>query len=226
MFEHDAAARAGRSDVGRTDRRFVASERPAPPPEPQPLAPAELIPGSPIARLVDDLLRFVRKGFARVAEFTPARLNFSWITGDLAVGGAFRTADIPRLQRLGINAIVDCREEASDDAAALGKQGIAFLHLPTPDAHGLSQEALERGVGWVSQRLRQGEKVYVHCSHGVGRGPLLACCVLVASGHTPTEALGLLKSRRWQASPNEEQICSLLEYVGQHPSGPTRMPDA
>jgi hypothetical protein len=166
-----------------------------------------------VRRTFDELLRFGRKGFARIAEFAPTRLNLSWITDDLAVGGAFHWADIPRLARLGVTAVVDCREEASDDPVALAKHGIGFLRLPTPDAHELSQEHIETGVRWATERLARGEKVYIHCSHGVGRGPLLGCCVLVATGLSPMEAIRLLKARRWQASPNEEQLQAILEYV-------------
>lgn len=162
--------------------------------------------------LIDELLRFVRKGFARIIEFTPTRINLSWITDNLAVGGAFHQPDIARLRRMGIRAIVDCREEAADDQEELRRCGIDYLRLPTPDAHGLSQEALDIGVGWVLEQLQRGEKVCIHCAHGVGRGPLLACCVLIAEGRSAEEALKFIKARRWQASPNAEQITALVEW--------------
>ena len=130
------------------------------------------------------------------------------------MGGAFHLRDIARLRRIGISAVVDCREEAADDEEALRRCGIAYLRLPTPDARGLSQEALDLGVGWVLQRLHRGEKVLIHCGHGVGRGPLLACCVLVADGRSAEDALKLLKTRRWQASPNAEQLAALQEWAG------------
>jgi hypothetical protein len=187
--------------------------------EPQPAAPPlppELLPGSRLGRIVEDVLRFGRKGFARVAEFTPTRLNLSWITDQLAVGGAYRTADIPRLRRLGITGVVDCREEACDDEVVLREHGIDFLRLPTPDVHKLSQDSLDTGVVWINERLDRGEKIYVHCLHGVGRGPLMGCCVLVSRGQGAVDALKTMKTRRWQASPNEEQISALIEYAERH----------
>jgi protein-tyrosine phosphatase len=72
---------------------------------------------------------------------------------------------------------------------------------------------LDEGVLWVGERIGHGEKVYVHCLHGVGRGPLLGCCVLMESGYTAADALKLLKTRRWQASPNQEQLAALLRYA-------------
>lgn len=173
----------------------------------------ELAPHTRVGRFVEGTLRYGRKGFARIAEFTPSRLNLSWVTNQLAVGGAFRTSDIPRLQRLGIRGVVDCREEATDDEVALRQHGIEFLRLPTPDVHQLTQTALDAGVAWVNERLDRGEKILVHCHHGVGRGPLLGCCVLMARGMTANDALTTMKTSRWQASPNEEQLSALLEYA-------------
>jgi hypothetical protein len=93
--------------------------------------------------MIQELGQLVTSGFARVVELLQRDLNLSWITPKLAVGGAFNTAEVPRLRRMGIGAVVDCREEACDDAEALDRQGIAFLHLPTPDNHQLTQESLD-----------------------------------------------------------------------------------
>jgi len=49
--------------------------------------------------------------------------------------------------------------------------------------------------------------------HGVGRSPLLACCVLVADGQSASDALTLMKRRRWEASPNEEQLAALQLFA-------------
>lgn len=181
---------------------------------PQKIASArELLPRTPIERLAIELFRFVRKGFARVYELFPSKLNLSWVDEDLAVGGAYPRRHITRLRRMGIGAVVDCREEASDDANALALQGIEFLRLPTPDAHELSQENLERGATWVRQQLEKGKKVFIHCHHGVGRAPLLASCVLVTEGLSAQDALHRVKSRRWQASPNGEQLEALVTFA-------------
>jgi Dual specificity phosphatase, catalytic domain len=143
-------------------------------------------------------------------------MNLSWITPSLALGGAIHTGDIARLRQMGITAVVDCREEASDDELALARNGLEFLRLPTPDAHTLSQESLDRGVEWVRKQMVRGGRVYVHCSHGVGRAPELGACVLVAEGHMASEALAIVRTRRWQAYPNEEQVLGLLHYEKRH----------
>jgi len=178
--------------------------------------PAELSKRSAVERLVEEALRFGRKGFARIAEFAPTRMNFSWITDDLAIGGAFHDRDIPKLKARGITAVVDCREEAMDSEDGLAAHGIKLLHLPAPDAHEIDQSAIDQGVEWVKGELAGGGKVYVHCLHGVGRGPLLGCCVLIDQGRSAANALQLVKTRRWQASPNEEQVCAIWTWAERH----------
>jgi protein-tyrosine phosphatase len=167
-------------------------------------------------RAGEEVLRLARKGFARIAELSPTRMNLSWVTPSLAVGGRIHTRDIPRLRQMGITAVVDCREEASDDELAMARNDIEFLRLPTPDAHTLTQESLDRGVSWVRERMVQGGKIYIHCSHGVGRAPELGACVLVADGLLPGRALELIRARRWQALPNEEQVLGLVAFADRH----------
>ena len=169
-----------------------------------------------LQRTAEEILRLARKGFARIAELSPTRMNLSWITPSLAVGGAIHRSDIVRLRQLGITAVVDCREEASDDELEMARTGIEFLRLPTPDAHTLTQDALDHGVVWIRERMVRGGRIYVHCSHGVGRAPELGACVLVADGFLPGRALELIRARRWQALPNEEQVLGLVAFADRH----------
>jgi protein tyrosine phosphatase (PTP) superfamily phosphohydrolase (DUF442 family) len=106
--------------------------------------------------------QFFVKALARIRELRPQDLNLSWVTDSLAVGGAFRPRDVRRLRAQGVTAVLDLREEASDDADLLSRHGIAFLRLPTPDAHPPSQPDFERGVEWVMDQQAAGNKVFVH----------------------------------------------------------------
>jgi hypothetical protein len=106
--------------------------------------------------------QFLVKALARIRELRPHNLNLSWVTDSLAVGGAFRPSDVRRLRAQGVTAILDLREEASDDVELLSRHGIAFLRLPTPDAHPPSQSDFERGVEWVLDQQAIGNKVFVH----------------------------------------------------------------
>lgn len=157
-------------------------------------------------------LRVLARLMEWASDLQPKQLNYSPITPQLAVGGAFRTSQIPHLQRRGVTAVVDCRLEAADDAATLAAAGIQFLHLPTPDHHGFTYAELHRGVDWVLDHLGQGGNAFLHCEHGVGRGPLMGCAVLVGQGYSAPEALRIVRAQRWQAMPNDRQLAALLAF--------------
>jgi protein tyrosine phosphatase (PTP) superfamily phosphohydrolase (DUF442 family) len=142
----------------------------------------------------------------------PDRLNMSWITPYLAVGGRILPADIHRLAAAGVTRVVDTRSEHKDDEAALAAAGIGLLYLPTPDTYPLSLDELEAGSRWVNQQIVQGQRVLIHCEHGVGRSVLLTAAVLVARGMSADQAMALIMRKRWQAAPNHRQMRRLQEF--------------
>ncbi len=143
----------------------------------------------------------------------PDRLDLSWIDETLAVGGRVRGNDISRLRQVGITRVVDVRSEHHDDTAALAMAGILLLHLPTPDTYPLSIEDLKRGACWVNEARHAGERVLIHCEHGVGRSVLLAAAALVCEGASPHEAFTRIATMRWQAAPNRRQVRQLSAFA-------------
>jgi protein tyrosine phosphatase (PTP) superfamily phosphohydrolase (DUF442 family) len=142
----------------------------------------------------------------------PDKLNMSWVTKHLAVGGRVRPEDIKALSVVGVTHVVDTRSEYCDDEQALQAEGIELLYLPTPDTHPLSVEQLLQGAAWAQEHMQQGGRVLIHCEHGVGRSVLLTCAVLVYGGMHAHDALALVQRKRWQASPNHRQVARLKEF--------------
>jgi protein-tyrosine phosphatase len=142
----------------------------------------------------------------------PDKLNMSWITNHLAVGGRIHPEDIRALAEVGITHVVDTRSEYRDDPQLLAKEHIELLHLPTADTHPLTIEQMFEGARWVQERMEQGGRVLIHCEHGVGRSVQLACAVLVYDGMHLQDAMSLLQQKRWQASPNYRQVRRLREF--------------
>ena len=64
---------------------------------------------------------------------------------------------------------------------------------------------LDEGVAFTNRHMNRGERVLVHCEHGIGRSATLALSVLVSRGHAPLEALELAKTRRALVSPSPAQ---------------------
>jgi protein-tyrosine phosphatase len=142
----------------------------------------------------------------------PDKLNMSWITTHLAVGGRVHPEDIKALAAAGITHVVDTRSEYWDDAEAMAKEHIELLHLPTADTRPLTIEQMLKGAQWVQERMKQGGRVLIHCEHGVGRSALLTCAVLVYDGMHAYDALHLVQEKRWQAAPNHRQVKRLREF--------------
>jgi protein-tyrosine phosphatase len=137
---------------------------------------------------------------------SPGHFNLSWITPELAVGGSFAIERAEALARdFGVSAVVDLRAEACDDEAVLRRCGVTLLHLPTEDHCAVSKPMLAEGVAFVRARLDTGERVLVHCEHGIGRSALLALCVLVDGGLRPLDALRRAKDARELLSPSSAQ---------------------
>jgi protein-tyrosine phosphatase len=140
--------------------------------------------------------------------------DFDWVTDHIAVGGCFpieRTAELATRHR--VSAVVDLREEACDDEEVLGRAGVSFLHLPTPDMHPAPVPMLEEGVRFVAEHVRRGEKVLIHCQHGIGRSALLALCVMVDQGLEPLAAIRQAKDRRERVSPSPAQFEGWVEWL-------------
>lgn len=142
----------------------------------------------------------------------PDRLNMTWITDHLAVGGRIHAEDIKALARAGVTQVVDTRSEHVDDAAALAKEKIELLSVPTADTQPLTVEQMMQGARWVTGHMEQGGRVLIHCEHGVGRSAQLACAVLMYNGMPARDALQLVQEKRWQAAPNYKQIVRLREF--------------
>jgi len=146
-----------------------------------------------------------------------SKIVFSWITDALAVGGRFASEHAEQLaQEHRISAVVDLREEDRDDEHVLRRHGISFLHLPTPDNFGVSRAMLDDGVEFTNLHLDAGQRVLIHCEHGIGRSALLALCVLVDRGMDPLAALALAKDRRAVVSPSQAQYEAWAVWLRAH----------
>jgi protein-tyrosine phosphatase len=138
-----------------------------------------------------------------MASWSP---DHHWLSPLLAVGAAFpceQAAELVRRDR--VAAVIDLRGEACDDEAALEAAGLAFLHLPTEDLQAPDPAAIDRGVAFARQRHEQGQRVLVHCQHGIGRSAILAMSILVDGGLSPIAALRLAKDCREAVSPSPAQ---------------------
>ncbi len=140
------------------------------------------------------------------------RLDLCWVQENLAVGGAFTRNAVLRLAQSGVRHVLDTREDSNDEPNVLTAHGIDFIHIPIADTAKLALPAIARASQWVVPRLASGDKVLVHCEHGMGRSVLLGLCLLVRLGAQPTEALLQMKQARPSASPSPRQLETFIAW--------------
>lgn len=129
----------------------------------------------------------------------------------LFVGGQHRRHGLPRMRSWGIGAVVNMRAESDDATRALDMQH--YLWLPTVDDAVPSQDALQRGVDFITAQIADLRGVYIHCAAGVGRAPLMGAAYLVSTGMTPDEAWSTIRARRGFVRPTPPQMAALEAYT-------------
>jgi len=79
-----------------------------------------------------------------------------------------------QLHELGVRGVVNMCDEYPGPIEAYRKLGIKQLRLPTADHFEPSLQALEEATRFIEAHRKRGEKVYVHCKAGHGRGASVA----------------------------------------------------
>jgi ADP-ribosyl-[dinitrogen reductase] hydrolase len=102
--------------------------------------------------------------------------------------------------------------ELGNKAQALG---LGWMHLPIRDLDApcerFEREWLTAGAEIV-RRLRDGERVVVHCRGGLGRAGTVAACILVEAGREPRAAIKAVRGVRRRAIETPAQESYVLAY--------------
>lgn len=76
-----------------------------------------------------------------------------------------------------------------------GSLPFRWQHLPMRDfGLGADPQAFRQGVEQLTDSLRQGAQVLLHCAAGIGRTGTVAACVLKSLGHDREAALAAVRS--------------------------------
>lgn len=150
-------------------------------------------------------------------------LDCGQVTPQIAVGSALARRPVPQLRARGFTAVVDCREEACDDAQLLADADIRFMHLPIRDQHAPSIELLAQGVEWVADHIGRVDRaqVLVHCQEGIGRSALVVACVLIGQGYSAARALDMVRTARPQVALTARQLQILVKFEAAWVAGAT-----
>jgi len=145
-------------------------------------------------------------------------MDCSQITDFLYIGRTPSLQDQDTLVELGVALIINMRFEKRPHRDSL----IPTLWLPTIDSPliRIPVRALRRGVESALKTIRNGRSIYVHCHGGVHRAVAMACCILIATGLSPSAAMNLVKEKRPKADPNVWYIHRQILGYAKHYSSP------
>ncbi|MGA2663535.1 MAG: dual specificity protein phosphatase [Nitrososphaerales archaeon] len=120
------------------------------------------------------------------------------------------------LAAAGYGHVIDLNADP-DEGARAEREGISYHPLRTTDETGTEQWLANLGevVRIIGLAVSGEEKVYLHCTYGVGRSPTMAMGYLVASNRwTPSRAIRYVKSRGegvWSVGNPTEKYRQIVE---------------
>jgi len=131
----------------------------------------------------------------------------------LWMGSAASIRHPARLTRDGIDCVVDLREEGAN--LVEWPPQILISHIPLVDHGTPTIDALQAAAATVSDLVKQGHEVLVHCHAGVERTPTVVCAALVMMGWSLTEAYQRVLEVRPEAAPTDGQLAVLSALSAQ-----------
>ena len=137
------------------------------------------------------------------------RPDISFLNKNLGVGGACKIED---LEKVGIQSILDLRQETEDNPHELEKYNIKYLQIKIADRSIPTISEIKKGIEWIALNIEQKKKVFVHCNLGRGRGPLLVILYLISKGQDKDEAIKYVKKIRKYAFLNKNQLNLITEF--------------
>jgi protein-tyrosine phosphatase len=144
-------------------------------------------------------------------------MDFSWVTGRIAVGGGIWNAEnMTAVAGSKITHILDMQIEF-DDTELARPHGIEVLWNPIDDDFQPKPPAVfERGVEFALSALDQEDsRLLIHCAAGVHRAPMMTLAVLCSLSWKLPEAIELIEARRPVADFADVYVRSVERFLEQ-----------
>ena len=164
---------------------------------------------------IPTLSRDAREGWGTPGRRHRIRMDITWLTDRIAVGGGIWSAEnMTKVAEAGITHIIDMQIEFDDTPLAV-EHGIEVLWNPTDDDFELKPAGLfRRGVEFAECALeRTDAKVFIHCAAGVHRAPMMALAVLGSMGWSVEDAMELIAGRRPVADFADVYVESVQNFL-------------
>jgi protein-tyrosine phosphatase len=146
------------------------------------------------------------------------RMDMTWVTGRIAVGGGiWNAANMAAVAQAGVTHIIDMQIEV-DDRPLAEPFGIEVLwNGVDDDFQPKPPEVFRRGVEFALAALDQpGTKLYVHCAAGVHRAPMMTLALLCALNWNLGDAIRLIEARRPVVDFADVYVRSVERFVKEY----------
>ena len=123
---------------------------------------------------------------------------FDWLIPDQlgsCVNPSVSVSAAEELAARHVTVLINLHERA-DPPGLVAQLGAESLHLPVQNSDPPTQVQLDAGVAAISDALRSGSRVAVHCGAGLGRSGTLLAAYLVAEGAEPEVAIQQVRHAR------------------------------
>lgn len=137
---------------------------------------------------------------------------------------------IGSLARMGFKHVIDLNADPSERALSRLAR-ISYHPIRTDDQFNFDSwfASMREAVGIIDEAHRRGEKVYLHCTYGVGRSPTIAMGYLVSRNWTVERAIAHVKEKArsvWrEGNPVVKYEGVLRRYSRLVDGGPSRKKD-
>ncbi len=153
--------------------------------------------------------------FTLVAEEFRRRMDMTWVTHRIAVGGGIWIPEkMAELVREGVTHVIDMQLEFDD--TPLGRQfGVEVLWNPVDDDFQPKPfEVFQRGVEFALKALEEEEtKLFIHCAAGVHRAPMMTLAVMRVMGWELDDAMELIQGRRYVVDFADVYVQSVERFM-------------
>jgi atypical dual specificity phosphatase len=122
--------------------------------------------------------------------------GFGWVREDVLAGMAFPSGGDAWawLAEQGVRAVLSLTERPAPGEPAAA--GLETLHVPIRDFEAPTLEEMERCLAFITEQVRDGRAVVVHCGAGRGRTGTVLAAWLTADGMRAEDAMDLVRARR------------------------------
>ena len=144
-------------------------------------------------------------------------MDWSWITGRIAVGGGiWNAANMAEVERSGFTHVIDMQLEFDDRPLAEGLSVQVLWNPIDDDFLPKPPDVFRVGVDFAREALDQDDsKILIHCAAGIHRAPMMALALLCSLGWKIADGVSLIESRRPVVDFPDVYLNSVKEFLAQ-----------